>query len=103
MRAAPQNANAAWWFEFGRVAQGRDRLHPAQDIDPLDRRAARDGKWKFYLNYDGTSEQLYDLRADISESNNVYDDHPEIVARLNQLADKAREDLGDGERKGSEM
>jgi hypothetical protein len=38
---------------------------------------------------------LYDLEADVGESKNVVDDHPEIVARLTALAEEAREDLGD--------
>ena len=38
---------------------------------------------------------LFNLRADPGETNNVAGRHPEIVARLAQLADAARADLGD--------
>lgn len=38
---------------------------------------------------------LYDLRADVGETNDVADAHPEVVARLLKLAEQAREDLGD--------
>ncbi len=38
---------------------------------------------------------LYDLRRDPGERYNVMDYHPEIVERLNKIADEAREDLGD--------
>ncbi len=40
-------------------------------------------------------ESLFNLRTDISESKNVAADHPDIVARLKQLAETARADLGD--------
>ncbi|MCB0719004.1 MAG: sulfatase [Bacteroidetes bacterium] len=38
---------------------------------------------------------LYDLDADIDESTNVLDQHPEVVARLTALADAERAELGD--------
>ena len=38
---------------------------------------------------------LYDLVADIGETTDVAAAHPDVVARLSALADKAREDLGD--------
>ena len=44
--------------------------------------------------------QLYDLEADIGESKNISADHPEVVKRLVDLAEKAREELGDVDRPG---
>jgi uncharacterized sulfatase len=44
--------------------------------------AVRDGNWKFLINYDGSSSQLYDIVADSAESKNLADEHPDIVARL---------------------
>jgi len=44
--------------------------------------------------------KLYDLEADIGETTNVADDHPAVVSRLGALAEKAREDIGDVNRKG---
>jgi arylsulfatase len=38
---------------------------------------------------------LYDLEADISESENLLDQYPEVVERLTGLADSMRADLGD--------
>ena len=38
---------------------------------------------------------LYDLVADIGETTDVASAHPDVVARLQALAEKAREDLGD--------
>ncbi len=39
--------------------------------------------------------ELYDLHDDVSESRNVADKHPDVVQRLQALADTARADLGD--------
>jgi hypothetical protein len=44
---------------------------------------------------------LFDLSSDIGESRNVATDHPDVVERLVALANRMREDLGDGEREGS--
>jgi uncharacterized sulfatase len=44
--------------------------------------ATRHGKWKFLINYDGSSSQLYDLPADPSESRNLANDFPEVASRL---------------------
>ncbi|MBL8208507.1 MAG: arylsulfatase, partial [Blastocatellia bacterium] len=39
--------------------------------------------------------ELYNLEADAGEKLNVADKHPEVVKRLELLAEQAREDLGD--------
>jgi len=73
--------------------------------------AVRSGRWKLHLPLKQKKKnwgkptpdvplQLYDLKADIGETNNVADQHPEVVKRLLALAEKAREDLGDVNRKG---
>ena len=74
-------------------------------------RAVRSGKWK--LNPGHTEPdprnpkkpqtfqtQLYDLEDDIGETTNVAADNPEVVERLEALAERCREDLGDGARPG---
>lgn len=75
-----------------------------------------DGRWKLYLPHqyrslngrEGTNDgmpipydqnkigqELYDLENDISETTDVAEDHPEIVAMLLEHAEKARVELGD--------
>ncbi len=44
--------------------------------------AVRSGKWKFYLDEDGKSPELYNLDTDASETNNVANTHPQVVTRL---------------------
>jgi len=77
--------------------------------------AVRSGKWKLVLPrpakppwcgwsarmVDAVEElSLYDLEADIEEKHNVAKDHPDVVARLMGLIEKARGDLGDYDRVG---
>lgn len=42
-----------------------------------------------------TPQALYDLKADPGETTDVQAEHPEVVARLEQLAEQAREKFGD--------
>ena len=46
--------------------------------------AVRDGKWKYLVNHDGSTPQLYDLPNDPGEATNLADKHPDIVARLDK-------------------
>lgn len=74
--------------------------------------AVRAGKWKLHLENDkrlvnlGNTRrpfqaELYDLEADIGETNNLAARHPDVVKRLTKLAEQARADLGDDNRQGS--
>jgi arylsulfatase A len=81
-----------------------------------DLQAVRSGRWKLhfphsYITLDGkpggkegrpvpyaqaqTPLALFDLEIDPGEKTDVADKHPDIVHRLEQLAEKARADLGD--------
>ncbi len=53
--------------------------------------AVRSGQWKLHL----LLNELYDLEKDIAEQHNVYDQHPNIVERLTNLAKDCRQELGD--------
>ncbi|MBM3334460.1 sulfatase, partial [Candidatus Sumerlaeota bacterium] len=77
-----------------------------------DLQAVRSGNWKLCLprktiarekketRTDQLPLRLYDLMSDIGEVRNLAADHPDVVARLAGLADKGRDDLGDGARAG---
>ncbi len=58
--------------------------------------------WK-WISEPGENAKLFDLKHDACESTNVADEHPEVMARLQEAAERAREDLGDRltKRKGS--
>ncbi|MCK5173804.1 MAG: sulfatase-like hydrolase/transferase, partial [Planctomycetes bacterium] len=67
--------------------------------------AVRSGKWKLHLPTEevkvGTRTvkkrvaKLYDLSADIGETNDLSKKEPKVVKRLMRLANKARADIGD--------
>lgn len=46
--------------------------------------AVREGNWKYYINYDGSDPQLYDLNDDISETNNIVQQNPNVAANLRE-------------------
>lgn len=54
--------------------------------------AVRMGKWKG-IRFGGIKEpiELYDLSQDIGETNNLADDHPEIIKQMDEIMRKARE------------
>ncbi|MFK7910200.1 MAG: sulfatase [Akkermansiaceae bacterium] len=76
-------------------------------------KAVRSGKWKLHLALDPqiigwtgkergkTKLKLYNLESDPAESKDVSADHPKVIKRLQNLADKARQDIGDYQRKGA--
>lgn len=43
-------------------------------------RAVRDGKWKYVEH--GNTQFLFDLENDVSERNNLFSEHPDVVNRL---------------------
>jgi arylsulfatase A-like enzyme len=71
-----------------------------------DLEAIRDRRWKLHFakhndTWPMTSEpvrKLYDLHSDPREAHDVLDEHPDVVARLEALADAVRHDVGDAGR-----
>lgn len=47
--------------------------------------ALRDRNWKFLMQFDGARPQLYDLSKDVSESNNLSGQHPELVEKYRKM------------------
>jgi len=76
--------------------------------------AVRKGDWKLHFCKIGWKpggadnqvlSELYNLRDDIAEANNVHDRHPEIVAEIEAAAEEFRRALGDRrlDRTGAEI
>jgi len=65
--------------------------------------AVRSGVWKLMLprlpepgrQETATGALLYNLGTDIGETHDCSQEHPDIVRRLSEMAEKCREDLGD--------
>ena len=64
--------------------------------------AVRSGPWKLFIkdykqgNNTLPAGTLFNLKNDIGETTDVSDAHPEVVARLQKLAEASIEDIGDG-------
>jgi hypothetical protein len=54
------------------------------------RQSARMGNWKAVRYGIHSETELYNLDVDISETNNIADEHPEIVQKMNELFEEAR-------------
>ena len=75
----------------------------------------RSGKWKLHLplaqrfanlgrkQTKVSQAALYDVVTDPGETQDLIAQHPAIVARLSKLAQRARDDLGDGNRPGTNI
>jgi arylsulfatase A-like enzyme len=77
------------------VRSGDWKLHFPHPYPSLTGRPGQDGKPGGITPGKVTQIELYNLRDDVAEKQNVADKHPDIVQRLQKLADEAREDLGD--------
>jgi arylsulfatase A-like enzyme len=54
------------------------------------KQAVRMGDWKAYRAAESGAFELYDLETDRSETTDVADVNPEVVARITQIMDTAR-------------
>ena len=58
--------------------------------------AVRSGKWKLHIRKRNAEvRELYDLDADVGETDNLHDRHPDVVNALEAEIDACREDIGD--------
>jgi arylsulfatase A-like enzyme len=83
-----------WGNELHAIRSGRWKLHFPHEYRSLRGEPGKAGLPGPYVQR-MTELELYDLETDIGEAKNVAAQHPDVVARLQQLADQARDDLGD--------
>ncbi len=83
-----------WGNEMHAIRQGPWKLHFPHSYRTLAGPPGADGHPGKYRQAE-TGLALYDLSTDIGEQNDVAAQFPEVVSRLEQLADAARQELGD--------
>jgi len=93
-----RSPHEAFYFYFGSelraVRAGRYKLVLPHRSDTLEGPAGRGGEPGKYVTVD-VPLALYDLVADVGESTSLTDQHPDVVARLQAVAERAREEFGD--------
>ncbi len=83
-----------WGRELHAVRSGTWKLHFPHEYRTLAGEPGKDGKPGPYKAANCGLE-LYNLETDIGESKNVADSNPKVVAKLKELAEQARIELGD--------
>jgi arylsulfatase A-like enzyme len=82
-----------WGRELHAVRSGRWKLHLPHPYQALET-PGKDGHPGKYVTRE-IDLSLFDLDADQGESTNVADRHPDVVRKLMEYVERAREDLGD--------
>ncbi|MEL6110660.1 MAG: sulfatase-like hydrolase/transferase, partial [Planctomycetota bacterium] len=86
------------------VRQGKWKLHLPREQEPIGVEPFRRNVHIAQADRVGFEQPfLVDLSADLGETTNVAQDHPQVVRNLMGLADSMREDLGDYDRVGKNM
>ena len=83
-----------WGTHLEAIRSGDWKLHFPHSYRSLTGEPGKDGLPGGYTQQK-TGLALYNLKTDKGETTDVKDDHPEIVAKLQKLAEIARADLGD--------
>lgn len=93
-----------WDQHLQAIRSGKWKLHLPHSYRSLTGTPGRDGLPGGYSQQE-TGQALFDLESDIGETTDVKDQHPDVVEKLQKLAEQAREKLGDsaGDRRGSEV
>ena len=91
---APHDALYFYWgAELHAVRSGTWKLHVPHPYQSLET-AGRDGMPGKYVRKE-LPLSLFDLDKDPGESTNLSEQHPDVVKKLLQYVEQAREDLGD--------
>jgi arylsulfatase A-like enzyme len=83
-----------WGNALEAIRSGDWKLHFPHNYRSLTGEPGRDGKPGGYSQAQ-TDLALYNLREDVGETTDVAASHPDVVSRLQELAESAREELGD--------
>jgi arylsulfatase A-like enzyme len=78
---------------LGRRQQPHEYLYWERRVGAKLTRVTRVGAWKGYRESDDAPMQLYDLKTDRAETNNVAAAHPAMVARMARIMQTARTDV----------
>ncbi len=82
-------------YNLEAVRCGKWKLHFPHKYRTLGSREGGTGQMPVKYEWDKIELALFNLEKDVGEKNNVAEQNPQIVARLEKLADKMREQLGD--------
>ncbi len=97
----PHEAFCFYWANgLEAVRSGKWILHFPHDYRTLNGRPGGTGGVPVKYDQARTELALFDLEKDISQTQDVSVQHPDVVERIKVLAEKFREDLGDGDRPG---
>ena len=98
---SPHEAYYFYWANGLEAVRSENwKLHFPHQYRSLDGKpGGKDGKPSRYVQK-SLEHALYDLSTDPGETTNVYEEHPDVVARLTTLADAMRADLGDANQPG---
>jgi arylsulfatase A len=107
--AGAKSPHEAYYFYWGKelhaVRSGRWKLHFPHSYPTLNGRKGGSGGKPGKYDQAKIELSLFDLEEDVGEHTDVKDAHPDVVARLQALADGMRKELGDSalQKTGTEM
>jgi arylsulfatase A-like enzyme len=103
--AGAKSPHEAYYFYYGKqlqaVRMGKWKLHFPHKYRTLAGRKGGTGGTPVPYETAEIGLALFDLETDIAETTNVADEHPDIVAKIQESANAMRDELGDTGKKGS--
>lgn len=77
----PAKREKIMYWDYGSHGENSVYNYP-EGRDRSPNLAIRDGKWKLLVNYDGSKMELYNIKKDPKEKDNVVEDHKEAANKL---------------------